>query len=217
MNKKKTQKKRFRPQRVFKAKILRRRGRRRRRYISYFYKNEKRVGLSYNKVSLPHYIFCGNSYLRTWNSKKRRYFFAYNTLDRFDWKPRSKKQLRDWSLKGRLKLTKQYKFRKRSVDFAPLAYRGYYWEVKYTNPKEHRSIYEAIKRSQKRRKLNLSSKLENISKDYTRPFIQKWDNYSYKSNPHKLLRNLGKSLLLKQLWCDYFFFERSHIKIGKRK
>jgi len=111
-------------------------------------------------------------------------------------------------------ITKGYKFRKRSIDFAPLVWRKYNWVAnRYTNPIVYKPVWKQIEKMSEKRnskiKLSVSAKKKSRkAKDLSR----KWSYLSYKHNPYKIARNLGKYLLLQQKYRKVKYLKKTKLK-----
>jgi len=105
--------------------------------------------------------------MRTSNSISKRYKYFYVPKDRFGWKPRSWKQVFAWFEKGTIVIRKGYTFRKRSVDFAPLAWRNYYWvRNRYSTPVTYKPIWDQLEflRDKRSDYINLKLKKKKMKK-----------------------------------------------------
>jgi len=169
-------------------------------------------------------------YMRTSNSISKRYKYFYVPKDRFGWKPRSWKQVFAWFEKGTIVIRKGYTFRKRSVDFAPLAWRNYYWvRNRYSTPVTYKPIWDQLEFLRDKRSDYINLKLKKRWKNWkARESFRKWSYLAYKHNPYKIVRNLGKYLILQQKYRDLKFSAqgriirnklrlRAHINFYKKK
>jgi len=151
--------------------------------------------------------------MRTSNSISKRYEYFYIPKDRFGWKPRSWKQVFTWFEKGIMVLGKGYTFRKRSVDFAPLAWRNYYWvRNKYSTPITYKPIWNQIEYLRDKRSGYINLKLKEKWKNWkARENFRKWSYLAYKHNPYKIVRSLGKYLILQQKYRDLKFSAQGRV------